>query len=311
MNNICIVGAGKIAYSLTKALLDARYNVCSVLSRTMKSAERLALEFNLPLYTNKVSEIPAASALFFLAVPDSEIENVSKSLSFADLHFEDTIFVHLSGAQDISSLKALKDKGASVASLHIMQTFPSNKIVDLTDHYAAIETDADDDNTSQFLFSLARKLHMKPFSISSEKKALYHLTGVFASNFLVANIFNASLIFGKSNIPEVSFGEIAKPIIESTLNNIEKNGINGSLSGPVARGDLETIRKHVDLLKSEVKDGRTEDNAESILLVSYLVNSLTLLNVVRTQNNSLSEKQEEISKYLALKLKEEILKIKF
>ncbi|MDP4174410.1 MAG: DUF2520 domain-containing protein [Bacteroidota bacterium] len=309
MSRISIVGAGKVAFSLVKALLDAGLNVISVFSRTKESSEKLAAKFNIPLYGDDLSAIDSSSELFFLAVPDSEIENAAYALSNAKLDFHKCLFVHLSGSQDISRLKLLKSKGASIASFHIMQTFPSCEVVELRDHFAAIETD--NVTTEKYLFDLALKLKLKPFHISSEKKVFYHLTGVWASNFLIANLFNASQVFQSAKISEVEFLQIVKPIINSTFDNVLKNGISSSLSGPVIRGDLETIKKHVSALSSEVlsnealspealsSDSEKADNFQrKHLLLSYLTNTSTLLDLIKSNYGELSDKQKQIGDFL-------------
>jgi predicted short-subunit dehydrogenase-like oxidoreductase (DUF2520 family) len=304
MNKISIVGAGKVAYSLAKALLDAGLNVTSVYSKRRESSEKLAAKFNIPLYGDSLSDIDSSSELFFLAVPDSEIENAAYVLSKAKLDFNKCLFVHLSGSQDISQLKLLKSRGASIASFHIMQTFPSCEIVDIKDHFAAIETD--NVATEKCLFDLALKLNLKPFPISSENKVFYHLTGVWASNFFIANLFNAFKVFQTAKISEIDFLQIVKPIINSTFDNVLKNGISSSLSGPVIRGDIETIKKHVSSLNTEVlssealsSESLKENNFQrKYLLLSYLTNTYVLLDLVKSNYGELSDKQKQIGEFL-------------
>ncbi|MGE5411948.1 MAG: Rossmann-like and DUF2520 domain-containing protein [Clostridiales bacterium] len=324
MSNISIVGAGKIAYSLVKALLDAGLNVTSVYSRRKEPSEKLAAKFNIPLYGDSLSAIDSSSELFFLAVPDSEIENAAYLLANAKLDFSKCLFVHLSGSQDISHLKLLKSKGSSIASFHIMQTFPSCEVVDIKDHFAAIETD--NAKTEKYLFDLAMKLKLKPFHISSENKVFYHLTGVWASNFLIANLFSAFQVFQSAKISEVDFLQMVKPIISSTFDNVLKNGISSSLSGPVIRGDLETIKKHVSALSSEVlsnealsseaknsvsilrsEDVKANDNYQGkFLLLSYLTNTSALLDLVKSNYGELSDKQKQMGDFLQDMIKKQM-----
>ncbi|MGE5679969.1 MAG: Rossmann-like and DUF2520 domain-containing protein [Bacillota bacterium] len=286
MKNICIIGAGKVAYSLTKALIDAKYNIGCIYSRRIESAEKLAGRFGIRTFTSEISEIPGSPAIYFLTVPDGEIKNAAESLSKARLNFRESLFVHLSGAQDISLLKSLEEKKASVASFHIMQTFPSDETVELKDHYAAVETNQD--TAENILNEVASDLQLKAFRISSDKKVFYHLTGVWASNFIVANLYNALTAFENACISEVTFQDISVPIIESTLSNIAKDGIAGALSGPAARGEVETIKKHIDALSSSGGN----------LLLSYISNSLTLLNMLKKTRGELTDQQSEILAYL-------------
>jgi pyrroline-5-carboxylate reductase len=111
-SKIDFIGAVKIAYSLTSALLKAGYRVTSVVSKKI-SANKLAKKFNLPFNSNNPESLKQDVEIFFLTVPDS-------------------------GALDISELKSLKKKKAHVASFQIMQTFPSIKIVDIKNCSVAI-----------------------------------------------------------------------------------------------------------------------------------------------------------------------------
>ncbi|MCW8818385.1 MAG: NAD(P)-binding domain-containing protein, partial [Ignavibacteriaceae bacterium] len=140
-DGIVIIGAGKLAYSLTSALLDAGYSVQSIISRKLSSAKSLAKKFSVPHYSKSLNIIPPEIKIFFFTVPDGEIKKVAESLSKLKRNYKNCICIHFSGVEDISALKSLSKKGCAVGSLHIIRPFPSKNIVDLKNFPASIESE--------------------------------------------------------------------------------------------------------------------------------------------------------------------------
>ena len=289
---IAIIGAGRIAYSLTSALLKEGYIVDAIISKKIKSAKALAEKFGIKKYSDDINLISKSVNVFFLTVPDSEIRKTAIQLSKLKLKFSTTFFIHLSGAEDISVLIPLKVKGGKTGSLHLMQTFPSNKIVNIKNVNSAIETN--DDSVCKFLLQLCNSLQLIPFRIDSKDKIYYHLAGVFASNFLAGNLFNAQKLLSRNNIDEQKYFDILSSTIHSTLQNIKKVGPAKALSGPVDRGDINTIRKHISSLKMNNSKG----DYFSFLFKNYIIQSLNLINLVEEKYGELNKSHQNIRKLL-------------
>jgi predicted short-subunit dehydrogenase-like oxidoreductase (DUF2520 family) len=301
--NIAVIGAGKISYSLIHALNKSNYNITIIVSRHLDSAKKLAHKFKIKNYSDQLNDIPSNCSLFLLAVPDNQIKSVAENLSNLKLDFNNSLFVHLSGAHDISLLSVLKNKKAKVASFHIMQTFPTKKIVNIKNSFVTVE--AKNKEVKNFLFQFAKSLELNPFELISENKALYHAAGVFASNFLVGNLFNSEKLFKESKIDSLNFFEMMQPIIYSTLRNIKKEGTVKALSGPVERGDLETIKDHLFSIKHGNKN-----NFNKIFYMNYICQSLTLLDIVKNKYGQLNKKHLEVKKFLLQELKKYSLELK-
>ena len=296
-SNIAIVGAGKIAYSLTNALIKNNYKIKIIISSNPAPAAYLSKKFSINNYSDDLSELKTKIKVIFLSVPDNQIKTTANKLSNLNIKLHDSLFIHLSGAEDTSVLNSLKRKGALTASFHIMQTFPSKRIVNIENCYAAIETR--NKFAEKFLFKLAADLKLKPFMLKSEDKPAYHLAGVFSSNFLAGNIYNTEKIFdiNKSQMNYNNF-DLLFPIIKSTLKNINRLGSAKALSGPVERGDLMTIKKHVSVLK------KLNDSDEmNEIFISYIIQSLNLLNLIKSKYNSLCKEHIELKKFLLDELK--------
>lgn len=291
-SNIAIIGAGKIAYSLVYALVGNGYRVKLIISNNIDSAQKLAQKFSIKNYSDKLVDLNTNIRVVFLSVPDNQIKITTDKLANLHINVRNSLFIHLSGAENISKLGSLQQAGAFTASFHIMQTFPSKRIVKVENSYASIETE--NKFAERFLFHLAKNLKLKPFKLSSEDKIRYHIAGVFASNFLVGNIFNSENIFDiKKNKTNYNNFDFLSPIIKSTFNNIKQLGSSNSLSGPIERGDLTTIKKHINVLK--------EKNIYSELnhtYLSYIIQSLNLLSVVKSKYGELSKAHLKLKKYL-------------
>lgn len=295
---IAIIGAGKLAFSLTDALIKSKYKISIVVSKNRVSALELVKKYRIANYSGTLKEIPVSTNIFFLTVPDDQISSVANQLAKLNLDFRKSIFVHFSGAKNVSALISLQKKKANTASFHIMQTFPSKRVVKINGCFAAIETQSK--SAKNFLMELAARLGLNMFNLNSNEKVNYHLAGVFTSNFLVSNIFSSDLLLRKINKRKNSF-EIVRPIINSTLRNVKLNGIKEALSGPINRGDFETIKTHSSFLKRYVLSNKNQ--SYNYLYLNYLVQSLSLIEIVRSKSGKLDLKQARIEKFLLNELK--------
>lgn len=295
-HKIAIIGAGKIAYSLVDALKKSVYDVQCIVSKKNSSAKTLAAKFSIPLYSDKLKKIPSDVNKFFLTVPDGEIKKTADALSKLERNFKDSICIHFSGVENISALKSLEKKGCATGSLHIIRPFPSKEVVDIINSPASIE--ADNKLAKSYLLQLCRRLKLKPHRISSEQKVFQHIAAVHSSNFLVGNLFNAfSLLSSKNNFPK----NILKKTTQSALDNVFKLSPAKALSGPVDRGDIYTIKKHLGAFEAAIRKSKS-DKRLRLLRLNYILQSLNLLGVVKAKYGKLSKYHLKIEKFLKSKL---------
>jgi len=251
---IAIIGAGKVAHSLVPALVKSGYYVEAIQSKKLLSAKKLAQKYSVGNFTDSLKEIPAGIKIFLLTVPDSEIKKTAEKLSRLNFNFKQSFFIHFSGVDDMSVLISLENKGAAIASIHLMQTFPTKRIASLKGIHTAIETN--DERSYKLLIKLSKDLQLKPFRIRSEDKVYYHLAGVIGSNFLAGNLYNSEELLSLCGIEKKDSFEILKSTIYTTLENTRGFGAANALSGPIDRGDFKTIKKHIAALKKTEKNNR-------------------------------------------------------
>ena len=296
---IVIIGAGKVAHSLVPALIKGGYSIETIHSRELTSAKKLAQKYSLKHFTNSLQKIPRETKIFLLSVPDSEIKITAEKLSSLNFEFKKSYFIHFSGVESISVLNSLGKKGAATGSLHLMQTFPTKRVTKLNGVHAAIESD--DERSYKLFMKISKDLQLKTFRIRSEDKVNYHLAGVFASNFFAGNLYNSEELLSSCGIDKKDPFRILKSTIFTTLKNAKKYGAANALSGPIDRGDFKTILKHISALK-KLKKKQDKKNKASNLFISYLVQSLLLLNLVEKKNGYLTDKHLKIKKILVEEL---------
>jgi len=288
---IAVIGAGKLAYSLSSALVKSGYNVQSIVSRKLNSAKSLASKFSIPHHSNSLNKIPTEINVFFLTVPDGEIKKFADKLSNLRNTFKDCICLHFSGVENITALISLMKKGSATGSLHIIRPFASKNIVDIRNSPASIETESK--QAKSFMLRLCRKLKLNPHTIKSDEKVFHHIAAVHSSNFLVGNLFNAFyLIASKNKYPK----SILRKTTQSALNNVFTLSPAKALSGPVDRGDIYTIKKHLDALEAEIR--KSKSNRLKLLRKNYIIQSLSLLEVVKAKYGRLSKNHQNIKKLL-------------
>ncbi len=292
-SEIAFIGAGKAAFSIIDSFYENKLNVTTIISRSINSAKKIAAAYSLKNYSDKIEDIPSTSKIIFLSVPDDKIEDTAEKIACNNSSLKDKLFVHLSGTYSSSLLLPLEEKGAMTASFHIMFTFPTRQPVNFKGCYAAVETD--NENAKKLLFQIAALVGLEPFKLKREDKIFYHLSGVAASNFLSGILFSAEKAAKNSNIDSKDCFAMLEPIILGTLKNIKKSGAAASVSGPIDRGDLKTIKLHLSAQKKNTDD---ENKHDKILLLNYIANSLTLIDAVEEKNKVLTEAQEKIKSLL-------------
>jgi predicted short-subunit dehydrogenase-like oxidoreductase (DUF2520 family) len=186
--------------------------------------------------------------VLWLCLPDKAIARVTAGLvkRVADRGFKGQIVVHSSGALSAGVLQAATKAGASVGSVHPLMSFPTRTPVTLKGVSFAVEADV---GTRRVLNQLVRRMGGRSFAIKAGNKALYHAVGVLSSPLLVSHLAAAHEAAAQAGFSPRQARQLIEPIARATLDNFFRNGPAKSFSGPIARGDVETIRLHLQALK--------------------------------------------------------------
>ncbi len=244
MPAITIVGSGNLAQVLAPELLRAGYRIDEiVLARSSPSSLRRAHRLARSVRANavKVDDARFDSQILLACVSDDAILPTARALAGRG-GWKGKVALHCSGARSSDELAPLRKAGAAVGSLHPMMTFVAGVQPSMKDIPFAVQGDAAAVRVAR---RLARDLGGSVFSIAKPAKPLYHAVGSFCSPMIVFTLVTAERVARAAGIPESQIRAVMHPILRRTINNYLAHGPAAAFSGPIQRGDLETIRLHL------------------------------------------------------------------
>jgi predicted short-subunit dehydrogenase-like oxidoreductase (DUF2520 family) len=251
--SFAIVGCGKVGTALGIFLTRAGYIPAGFASRSLSSAKHLADI----VFSDHISNIPwhvtRSADVVFITTPDSAIEEtcstISQNAGFAD----HAVVLHCSGALASSVLSSAKTCNAWTGSMHPLQSFASADY--RNNPFKGVIVSIEGDGPAvKIAKTIASDLDGTAVTLLTEAKTLYHASAVAASNYLVTLIDFAVQLIQEAGIDRKDAFNLLKPLIEGTLSNIEKVGAREALTGPIARGDVKTVKKHMEDIGSKRPD---------------------------------------------------------
>jgi predicted short-subunit dehydrogenase-like oxidoreductase (DUF2520 family) len=245
MLKIGFIGAGIVGTALATRLSQKECRIVAVSSRNLTSAERLASSLPHCHPCSSPQEVADATELIFITTPDDVIARVAREVHW---HPGKSV-VHCSGVHSIDILKPAKQAGANIGSFHPLQTFASIKqaVENLPGSTFALEAE---EPLLSTLRKLASFLDGAWIELKPGDKVIYHAAAVFAGNYMVTLVKLATDLWQTLGVPPEKATKALIPLLQGTLNNIDNIGLPDCLTGPVSRGDLGTISKHLTALKA-------------------------------------------------------------
>lgn len=230
------IGAGKVACSFGQYLRKKGMEIAGYASRSEKSAEEAAALTGSRALTK--DELVKEADYIFVTTTDDAIADVARELAGKDLSGK--YLFHMSGAANSGVFNECKKKGAKCYSLHPLYSFADKNSYHLENTVFSVEGEE-----IGLIEDFLSQAGLNYFVIRAEDKIKYHAAAVFVSNYLVALAKIAENIFVDCGLGKEQCSAGVTPLIESTLLNIKKKGIEKALTGPIARGDIHTIEKHL------------------------------------------------------------------
>lgn len=245
---ITIVGAGSLAGALAAALNGAGYRIDEIISRGRVASLRRARRLGAAVGASAVALARARlrAEIVWFCVPDGAIASAAKSLRGA-ADWRGKVALHSSGALASDELAELRRRGAAIASVHPLMTFVPGSQPPLAGVSFAIEGDPKAVRAAR---AVVLDLSGFPFAIRKRHKEAYHAWGMFASPLLTALLVAGERIAAAAGIPRNAARRRSLPILEQTLANYAGLGASHSFSGPIARGDVKTVEKHLRVLRA-------------------------------------------------------------
>lgn len=243
---IGIIGAGKVGVTLGKYLTDAGITVCGFYSRTKTSAAQAADFVKTNLYED-LKDLIRASDTLFITVPDGEIGNVWDCIAKYDL--TDKIICHFSGSLSSNVFSEIEHTGAVGVSIHPMYAF-SDKFTSYQQfHTACLVMEGDLEAVQPMRTLFAEELGHAVQQIRTEDKVKYHAAAAMASNDMIALLEISMRLLAECGFSYEDSLALLRPLIRNNVESMLEKGAVEALTGPVERGDIETVRKHLDALR--------------------------------------------------------------
>ncbi|WP_159428979.1 Rossmann-like and DUF2520 domain-containing protein [Tepidibacter formicigenes] len=249
---ICFIGAGKVGTSFGLYLSRKGFDVIGYYSKSFESAKKAAYLTNSIAY-KRLSPMIKLSDIIFITTNDDAIKSVVNQLSQENILNKGQILVHMSGSHSSSILNSVMNFGCYIYSMHPLQSFADieNSVKKLESTVFTIEGNIEKINVLEWIL---KKSGNKYFKIDSNFKSIYHAGACVISNYLVTLMDFGFSFFNSIGIDEKSAFEAVYPLIEGTIENIKTLGCKNALTGPISRGDSNTIENHLDSIKVNIPD---------------------------------------------------------
>jgi len=237
---VSVIGSGRAAAALTRALRGAGHRVASAPGRSGRPAlERLARR----------------SDIVLLCVADAAIEEVAGRLAcLPEPALAGKVILHTSGAQGPEPLRGLSRRGASIGSLHPLISFPPRGGPKPSNagpaEFKGVGFAVDGSPPARMTArALAMELGGHPLSIPAAKRPAYHMMATLVASGMAA-LLHAAVEVARERLgmPEPAARRALMPLARSVLANVSEHGVARGLTGPAARGDVRTVVRHMKTL---------------------------------------------------------------
>ena len=255
--SFALVGPGRAGTTLAVALTARGWTPVAVAGRDRGAPSTLAAAARLGARAVDVADAGREADLVLVATPDAAIADAAAALAPGPR--PGALVVHLSGACTLDELDKLRTARPDVllGSLHPLQSLPTvdEGLTRLPGSWCAVDGAAEVER-------LALSLGLRPFRVAPAHRAAYHAAATIASNHVVAVLGQALRVAESAEVPP----EALLPLVRASVDNVEVLGAHAALTGPVARGDAETVARHLDALADDERATYRTGAAEALRL---------------------------------------------
>jgi len=241
-----VVSAGRVGSVLGAALAQAGHTVVAASGVSKESARRAAeLLPDVPLLPP--DEVARRADLVLLAIPDDALAGTVRGLAAVDAWRAGQIVVHTSGAHGVDVLAPAVDAGALPLALHPAMTFAGRPedLQRITACSFAVTADPADDAAWSVGEALVVEMGADPVRVPQSARPLYHAALAHGANHLVTLVAECADLLRSAGINPAE--RLLGPLLSAALDNALRHG-DRALTGPVARGDVGTLRVHLRVL---------------------------------------------------------------
>ena len=248
--SVVIIGAGRLGTALARALDACGYEVRALVARSAASARRACTRAGVKaraLSLARLEELPS-SDIIFITTPDDAVAETAVRLASLDIEGAGRVALHTSGALASDALASLQSRGYGVGSMHPLAAVsePQAGAESLRRAFYCVEGDRAAVRVAR---RIVRELGGRSFSVRTEDKALYHAAAVLTAGHTVALFDIAVHLLARCGLADKEARRVLLPLLGSALENLSRETPERALTGTFARGDAETVRKHLAALR--------------------------------------------------------------
>ncbi|MEX1336464.1 MAG: DUF2520 domain-containing protein [Candidatus Limnocylindrales bacterium] len=241
---IGFVGAGRVANALGVAFARAGWPVAAVTTRHEANAARFIELVPGARAAPSIAGVADDVDLIFVTVPDDAIADVAAELRL----YAGQAAVHTSGALDATVLEPARAAGTQLGSFHPMVAFANQAAAVRSLPGATVAVEGDEELVTQ-LGQLATDIGAQPVRLPPTGKTAYHAAAVLAGGGVIGLLDGVAEVARGAGLDEAGALAIYVPLIRQALTNAEAMGIGEALTGPFVRGDVGTIRNHLEAMR--------------------------------------------------------------
>jgi predicted short-subunit dehydrogenase-like oxidoreductase (DUF2520 family) len=245
--SVTIVGPGNLGSALARSLIEAGYRIGGVVfrGRSLSPARARQLAREVKARAESIETARLDTEIIWFCVPDREISRAARALA-SRTDWEGKIALHSSGALASDELQVLRRRGSAVASLHPLMTFVRGSHPQLAGVPFGFEGDR---RAAGVARRIVKDLKGEFFVVAKEKKAAYHAWGAFTSPLLLTALVSAEEAAEVAGLERSLARRKMLPIVRQTIENYASLGPEAAVSGPLVRGDVETVSRHLQALR--------------------------------------------------------------
>jgi predicted short-subunit dehydrogenase-like oxidoreductase (DUF2520 family) len=246
---IGFIGAGRVGSALGVAFSRAGWDITGVASRDSDRRERFRSLVPSARAFEDASNVLDEADLIFLTVPDDAIAGAAAALHL----YSGQALVHTSGALPADVLAPAMAAGTSKASFHPLVAFADLERALAALSGATVALDGDE-SLLPLLADMAESIGARPVRLPEGGKSAYHAAAMMAAGGLVGLLDGIAQVARLAGLDEKTALSVYLPLARQALSNSEQFGIDASLTGPFVRGDIGTVRGHLDTLRDSAPE---------------------------------------------------------
>ena len=251
-DTIAILGTGKVGTAVGFLLLSSGYQIVAIASRSDESIKR-GVEYTRGKPFRNLSQAAAMAECIIISTSDDAIASVCEKITKDGAVSPGKKVIHMSGAGGLDLLESARKSGAHVASIHPIQSFAdvTGAIENIPGTTFGITAQEEIKNWS---VQIVKDLGGVPFFVSEKDKPLYHAAACMASNYLVTLMNMVVEVYKSLGLKHDEAIKAFWPLVRGTIKNIENQGTVQSLTGPISRGDIGTVEKHLQAFQTKLPE---------------------------------------------------------